>query len=123
MDFTNELVQGMSIEPENLLADANGVGIDFGDCGPDVQLVAMVGESDGSDATYDFKIQESDTENGTYTDITSASTSQVDNAGHSIVTVTTFSRAKKWCRAVADLGGSSPSADVGVLLQARKVSY
>jgi hypothetical protein len=122
MDFTNELVQGMSIEPDNLLADTNGTSIDFQDCGPDIQLVALVGEADGSDATFDFHIEESDDES-TWTDITSASTSQVAAAGHSIVTVTTFARSARYCRAVCDMGGSSPSADISVLLQGRRVSY
>lgn len=122
VDLTNEYTFHMSVEPDNYLADQNGTSVDLNDHGPEVTVVLMVGESDGSDATYDGELEES-ADDSTFTDVTGGSVTQIDNAGHAIQTVTVYNRAQRYVRGVLNMGGASPSADAAILLIARKSSY
>lgn len=71
----------------------------------------------GSTPTLDVKLQHSDTQGGTYTDVTDGAFAQVtDTAGHQKLVLRT-DLLKPWVKAVGTLGGTStPTFPYGVSL-------
>lgn len=113
-DFANVAQGGLSISPEAAItASANGSGIDMQLSDGPVHLIAMAGATDftSGDETYSWKLQESDTSGGTYTDITSSNgTSSVSTtAANTAVYLSVNTRLKRWVRAVVTIGGTTPS--------------
>lgn len=122
-DLANTHVFGQSLDPEVRTASANGSGVDFRDCGPQVTAVLDVGAASGTNATLDITLEESD-DDSTYTAISGASLTQVDQDGDNTQEAKTiFNRSKRYVRAVATIGGTTPSFACNVSLIARHMSY
>lgn len=89
----------------------NGTGADtqgFIQAGKSREMRALlnVGTVSGTTPTLDVKIAESDTQGGTYTDITGATFAQKTAAGNEIIS---FSARKRWLRITYTIGGTTPS--------------
>lgn len=98
-------------------ASANGTGVDTMGYNEVVALLD-VGAVSGTSPTLDVKLQESDTSGGTYTDISGAAFAQVTDANHSLtigVKVGDGVR-KRFIRAVATIGGTTPSFTCAIAL-------
>lgn len=120
IDLANTSLFELSLVPATRTSSANGTGVDLLTAeGPFFALLS-VGDIDlaSADETYAFKIQES-TDNSTFTDITGATFTAVtaDNAKQ-IINVD--NRSKRYVRAVATLGGTTPSCPCTVAILAKK---
>jgi hypothetical protein len=126
-DIANEYVNGYSIAPAAAkTSSANGVGVDFRDCGPDVVSILNLGVLGGGDnATCIVKLQESAADSsGEYVDITGAvHATKSRTSDNSVDVLTIATRSKRYVRAVATLAGGSPSYCIGVTLHSPKSSY
>jgi hypothetical protein len=116
IDLKNSLVAPdvQTIQPSALTTTTNGSAIDLilsdGSCFASLHVGAVTGTT----PTLDVKIQESDTSGGTYSDITGATFAQQTTATHHLWI--NFKRSKRFCRAVATIGGSSPSFTLAVAI-------
>lgn len=103
-------------------ATANGTGLDMtttvsGQHKPfiterEYKAIVSVGAVSGTTPTLDLKIQESD-DNSTFTDITGATFTQLTAVGREEIQ---FKSIKRYIRAVATIGGTSPSFTFAVIL-------
>lgn len=104
-----------------IIASTNGTGVDLLDAEGPVHAVVVSGATDftTTDETYSYKLQESDTSGGTYTDIPGATGSVTE--ANSVVFIGDGSlRTKRYVRVVATLAGTTPSTIVGAAVVARK---
>lgn len=98
-----------SQRPAALTATTNGTGVDT--LGYTSAMVVLeVGAVSGTSPTLDVKVQES-ADNSTFTDVTGATFTQVTAANNSqVLRVDGLGTARKrYLRAVATIGGTSPS--------------
>ena len=96
-------------------SDTNGTAVDCGEYDGPVAVVLNCSAGTG-DKTCDVKLQSSDTSGGTYGDISGAAFTQVTTTAGSEKIVVNLAGAKRYVRAVVDVGGTSPSFIVGVQL-------
>jgi hypothetical protein len=115
-DFANQFQGDASIRPQAAyVSTTNGTGIDMQLSDGPITLLVTIGVTDFSsgDETYTFKLQESDTSGGTYTDISGVPSVAWTAVGGDVQNTTklvlTKLRSKRWVRAVATLGGTTPS--------------
>jgi hypothetical protein len=120
-DFINDLKNSAvaangtnTVEPKALTTTTNGAAVDLVDSDGNCFASLHVGAVTGTTPTLDVKIQESDTSGGTYSDITGATFAQQTTSNHYLLI--NFKRSKRFCRAVATIGGSSPSFTLAVAL-------
>lgn len=121
VDFKNVALYDVSTRPgAAVTASANGTAIDFQLTDGPVTLMVAAGTIDtaSGDETYAYKIQESDTSSGTFTDISGASVSVT--ASNTCVAVTTVLRSKRWLRVASTLAGTTPSIIASAVLFARR---
>lgn len=101
-------------------ASANGTGVDLqgyvNPGGRQMKAYLNVGAASGTTPTLDVKIQESD-DDSTYTDISGATFTQATAA---ITEEIHFRTSKRYVRAVATIGGTTPSFTFCVVLLAEK---
>jgi len=116
-DIKNNYVQGASIAPQTITVTTNGGAIDL-DNTLEGFAELVVGAVSGTTPTLDVKVQESDTSGGTYTDIAGATFTQVTAANKQ--QLINFKRSKRWLRAVATVGGTTPSFALAVSVFGRK---
>lgn len=121
-DLANEYQVGASLEPNTYTVDTNGDAVDFQDCEAAVTSILTVGESQGTSETTDLKLQESD-DLSTWSDISSATHTQVGASGHSTEIKTFFNRSKRYVRAHFNVSGTSPDVELACVLMCRKKSY
>lgn len=98
-------------------ASANGTGVDTMGYNEVIALLD-VGAVSGTLPTLDVKLQEADASGGTYTDISGAAFAQITTANHALsisVNIGDGTR-KRFIRAVATIGGTSPSFACAVAL-------
>jgi len=89
-------------------ADANSSGIDVSAYDGVGIVVFEAANSSGTSPTCDFKLQESDTSGGTYTDISGAAITQITTVASVQKIAFEVAAAKKFIRGVLDVGGTSP---------------
>ena len=106
------------LDPAARTASANGAAVDVS--GYDREAVAILHSAGGSgtNPTLDVKLQESDDGSTGWTDISGASFSQVTTSASLQKIRIGIGGTKKYIRAVATIGGSSPSFDFAVSLLA-----
>lgn len=101
-------------------ATANGTGADLRSYtntqGHEHAAHLNVGAASGTTPTLDVKLQESD-DNATFTDITGATFAQRAAAGNETIH---FRTRKRYVRAVATIGGGTPSFTFAVVALATK---
>lgn len=116
VDFANQALGDYSLRSAAAdTATRTGGGVDLQLTDGPVHGVFAVGATDfaSGDESYVFKLQESDTSGGTYTDIAGATVSWLATAGdvqNTVKIVTTKLRSKRWVRAVVTISGTTPSA-------------
>jgi hypothetical protein len=116
VDFANQAVGDYSLRSAAAdTATRTGGGVDLQLSDGPVHAVCAVGATDfaSGDETYVFKLQESDTSGGTYSDISGATvswTAVASDVQNTVKLITTKLRAKRWVRAVVTIGGTTPSA-------------
>lgn len=125
-DIVNNAFLGNSIAPISRTTDVNGTGFDCTAVDGPINAVSQVGAATGSPTSFSVtaKLQESDTQNGTYTDLASQ-TSPGAQAAAGTVALRGI-RTKKWVRlvqAISFSGGSSPAVPTSGLLIGQKRSY
>lgn len=89
-------------------ATANGTGVDLQQYSGDVAVVLDSAAGTGTSPTLDVKLQDS-ADNSTFADITSATFTQVTGTAAQQKIVINKDAAKRYVRAVATIGGTSPS--------------
>ncbi len=119
-DLVNDFLWGRTLTPAARTSSGNGTGIDLADTGPELYAILENGTTSGTSPTLDVKIQESD-DNSTFSDISGATFTQLTAAGAERILVR--NRTKRYVRAVATIGGTSPSFACMVLICAPKKSY
>lgn len=87
----------------------NGTGIDIKDYTGKIKVVLDSAAGTGTSPTLDVKLQESDTVGGTYVDISGAAFTQVVGASSLQSIGLEVNDRKRFIRAVATIGGTSPS--------------
>lgn len=88
---------------------ANGTGADIKDYTGKVKVILDSAAGTGTAPTLDVKLQESD-DNTTFTDITGATFTQVTGAAASLQSIGfEVDARKRYIRAVATIGGTTPS--------------
>ena len=117
-DVLNSAIHASSIVPQTATSTVTGTAADMKDTGP-LFAELQVGAVSGTTTTCDVKIQECDTSGGTYADITGATFTQVTTANQK--QLKNFKRSKRFLKAVATIGGSSPSFALAVSIFGRKV--
>lgn len=127
-DLRNNLVHGVSVKPGST-NDVTGAGVDMNNTDATVHAIFTLGDATGSPTSYAqaYKLQESDTSGGTYTDIPGATASLADavpgtNNGN-VTVIRTALRSKRWVRAFVDVtitGGSTPTVPVTVTIHGLK---
>lgn len=108
---------GDTLAPETITATTNGAAVDVGAVGANMQsAVLSVGAVSGTAPTLDVKIQASPDGSSNWADVSGATFSQVTTASHvalidfQLPTVTDpTAAAYRYVRAVATVGGTSPS--------------
>ena len=103
-----------SFRPSAQTSTANGTGVDTK--GYDNAMVTLeVGAVSGTSPTLDVKIQESD-DNSTFSDVSGATFTQVTaaNSSQKIRVAELNVPRKRYLRAVATIGGTSPSFTMAV---------
>lgn len=124
MDFKNEFVHGLSLVSATRTGNANGVGVDLNNgLAGEVHASMHITTNAGDDTTIDVKLQEADTLNGDYTDISGATFSQVGGDAVGTYHMSSQARAKRYVRAVLTQAGTSDSTVLSVEVLARKQSY
>lgn len=122
-DLKNGIITtSMSLDPAVRTATANGTGVDLLGAEGWVSAILNVGTVTGTTPTLDVKLQESD-DNSTFSDISGAAFTQVTatpSPATTISVLTTHRRAKRYVRAVATIGGTTPSFPCAVTIMARK---
>lgn len=95
-------------------SSANGTGVDISDYEGMAEVVLNSGAGTGTTPTLDVKIQDSD-DNSAFADVTGAVFAQVTNAAASLQKlVLNTDKCRKYIRAVATIGGTTPSFACGV---------
>lgn len=90
-------------------ATANGTGVDLQQYSGDVAVILDSAAGTGTAPTLDVKLQDSD-DNSTFADVSGATFTQVTNAAASQQKiVVNKDAARRYVRAVATIGGTSPS--------------
>lgn len=99
---------------------ANGTGADVLDYEGKATVILGSAAGSGTSPTLDVKVQDSD-DNSTFADIAGAVFTQVTGAGASNQAIGVgLNAARRYVRAVATIGGTSPSFSCGVWLLAKK---
>ena len=94
-------------------ATANGTAVDIKDFIGNLQVLLDAGAGTGTTPTLDIKLQDSP-DNVTFTDIAGKSFTQVTAAASRQQMVLNTDACARYVRAVATLGGSTPSFPVSV---------
>jgi hypothetical protein len=85
-------------------------GVDLGGLEGDIQII-LNATAAGSGATFDCRIEESDTEGGSYTAVTGGGFTQIGNAASKQVLTLNSDNLKRWIRfSVTAEGGTASSA-------------
>lgn len=113
-------VIGSLFAPAARTATANGTGVDMLDYEGSALVILDSAAGGGTSPTLDVKLQESDTSGGTYTDIAGAAFAQVTGTASQQKLVIDASKAKRFVRAVATIGGTSPTFTCAVAFVALK---
>lgn len=117
LDLKNNLVLANganSLVPAVRTTNGNGTGVDLQDADGTCFGLLYVGTVSGTTPTLDVTFEESDTSGGTYAAITGAAIAQV-TASNKLLGIN-FKRSKRFVRAVATFGGTSPSFASAVLV-------
>lgn len=118
-DLLNSIVEGDSLTPQARTATTNGTGIDLLTSDGGASARVSSGAVSGTAPTLDVQLQESDDNvtfvnivagGGVFATITAAPASQRIN----------FRRSKRYVRAVATIGGTTPSFTFGVVISGMK---
>lgn len=118
LDVGNAYVGGASIVPAALTTTTNGSAIDLIDSNANMaSAVLEAGAVSGTQGTFDCKMQECATTNGTWADITGATFTQFTTSGvaaSSGFQIISFQRQKRYVRAYVTVGGTVTSGVIGV---------
>jgi hypothetical protein len=99
---------------QRITASTPSTGVDISNVAGNAYFVLSASATEGAGQTADFKLQHSDTVNGTYTD-TGVTFTQVTNAGASQQKVMANTDGfKKFVRVMPTLGGTSPAVAYGL---------
>ena len=98
---------GNSIRPQTSTATVTGQAIDLVDTDGQCFAALQVGTVSGTSPTLNVKVQEADTSGGTYADISGATFVQVTVSNKS--EIINFKRAKRFCKLIGTIAGTSPS--------------
>lgn len=110
----------VTFTPAARTATANGTGVDLtgyiNPGGRAMKAIVNNGTTSGTTPTLDVKMQDSP-DNSVWTDITGATATQLTAAGNAEIS---FRTNQKWVRAVATIGGTTPSFTFDVIVLAVK---
>ncbi len=96
-------------------ADANSTGIDIMEYSAEAAVILQASAGSGN-MTLDVKLQHSDSLGSGYTDLAGAAFTQVTTVASTQKISINTNEAKRYIRAVVDVGGTTPVYLVGVTL-------
>jgi hypothetical protein len=118
-ELKSNIKQNVTIRPQTITADAEGVAVDTQGYGEAV-VILEVGAVSGSAPTLDVKIQESADGSTGWADVSGKTFTQVTAANNSqklkLDLKAKVGARERYMRAYADLGGSSPSFAVSAVI-------
>ena len=101
-------------------ASANGTGVDALDYEGKAQVILTSTAGTGTSPTLAMKLQDSD-DNSSFSDVAGATFTQVTNAAAAMEGIgVDLNATKRYLRAVATIGGTSPSFTCAVAVLAKK---
>jgi len=104
-----------------LTVDADGVGVDVSDLDGAAMAILIHKNNSGTTPTADVKLQESETLNGTYTDVPSGAFAQKTTvAGLQTLHIPDIAQTKGFLRFKYDTGGTTPNYSVAGIIVGRK---
>jgi hypothetical protein len=121
-DFSHAIVAADTFRPQTLTATTNGLAVDAAAVGGNSLSARLsVGAVSGTSPTLNVKIQASPDGSGSWVDITGATFTQVTTANQAQTirfqlppAASTTAPAYRYVRAVATIGGTSPSFALSV---------
>lgn len=124
-DFSHVVLAADSIRPQTITANTNGVSVDAAPVGGNSLSARLsVGAVSGTSPTLNVRMQWS-ADNSTWTDIAGATFTQVTAANQAEIirfalppAASLTAAAPRWVRAVATVGGTSPSFELVVTVLA-----
>lgn len=117
LDGKNNLIGGVSFVPAALTTTTNGTPVDLMSMvGNQGSAMMVVGAVSGTQGTLDVKLQECTSTNGTFTDITGATFTQVTTSGltTTALQLCNFKPVKRYVRAYATFAGTFTNMLFGV---------
>ena len=114
------LTPNSTLAPAARTATANGTGVDLKDYIGQAKVILHSALGTGTTPTLDVKLQDSD-DNSTFADITGATFTQVTDAAASLQAIgVDVDKVKRYVRAVATIGGTTPSFTCNCIIVGRK---
>lgn len=121
-DFQNNSLSGQSFFPDAQVSTFFGAGVDMKEAELGLFALLDIGNVTGTNPTLDVKLQESDDDgvSDPYTDVNDFKTGGVAAFAQATTSLAisslTFKRSKRFVRAFATIGGTSPSFTMSVSL-------
>jgi hypothetical protein len=116
-DPANNLILGVGLAPQTVTATVNGPTGDMLNCDGPCFALQQVGAVSGTSPTLAGKIQES-VDGTTWTDIPNGVFTTVTATGN--YQAVTFERTQRYLRYVGNVGGTSPSFALAVVISQQK---
>lgn len=127
-DFQNSALSGQSFFPDAQISTFFGAGVDMKEAELGLFALLDIGNVTGTNPTLDLKLQESDDDgvSDPFTDVNDFRTGGVaafaqQVAGQGLFSLT-FKRSKRFVRAFATIGGTTPSFTFSVTLHGMRKS-
>lgn len=121
LDLHNSLSRLQLLPGARVAATGNGIAVDLQGCTGVLKLMFESSAGGGTTPAMDVKIQECDTSNGTYSDVTGKAFAQVTDAAASSQEMALDTRAvKRFIRAVKTVTGTTPTFDCALVAVVRK---
>lgn len=104
------------LAPARKTATETGAEVDIQQYVGDMKVILSTSAGGGTSPTLDVKLQECATSGGTFTDIAGATFTQVTGAAKSTAAITlSVDSTARYIKAVATIGGTSPTFDLALI--------
>lgn len=121
IDVFNGTTQAEVLPAARRTASANGSAVDMQDFIGRVAFILMTSAGGGTSPTLDVKLQDSADGSSGWADISGATYTQVTDSADATESIgVKIDEVKRYVRAVATIGGTSPTFDSGVCVVGKK---
>ena len=117
-DVANQMILGAGLPPQTITTTTNGSAADMINGDGSCFAIQQVGTVSGTSPTLAGKIQESADGSTNWTDVASATFTQVTASNN--YQCISFERTKRYLRYVGTVGGTTPSFTLAVVISQQK---